>query len=36
VLTQEGVKAVEAAIDRCEEWTSADPLTEVVRRYGRP
>jgi 2-methylcitrate dehydratase PrpD len=35
VLTQGGVAGVEEAIDRCEQWTSVDQLTETVRRSGR-
>ena len=35
VLTPEGVASVEEAIDRCEQWTSIDPLTQTVRRSGR-
>jgi 2-methylcitrate dehydratase PrpD len=36
VLTSEGAAQVEAAIDRCEEWTSLAELTGLFRRYGRP
>ncbi len=36
VLTPEGVAIVEAAVDRCEEWTSVRELTAPMRRYGRP
>lgn len=34
-LTPEGVTAVEQAVDRFEQWTSARELTEQLRRYGR-
>ena len=36
VLTQEGAVQVEAAVDRCEEWTSLAELTDLCRHYGRP
>lgn len=36
VLTAEGVAAVEAAVDRCEQWSSIGELTELLRRHGRP
>ncbi len=36
VLTPEGATRVEAAVDRCEEWTSLAELTDLFRRYGRP
>jgi 2-methylcitrate dehydratase PrpD len=36
VLTPEGATRVEAAVDRCEEWTSLAELTNLLRRYGRP
>lgn len=36
VLTAEGVAAVEAAVDRCEQWSSISELLELLRRYGRP
>ena len=36
VLTAEGVAAVEAAVDRCEQWSSISELTNLLRRYGRP
>ena len=35
VLTAEGAKAVEAAVDRCEQWTNVRELTALLRRYGR-
>jgi 2-methylcitrate dehydratase PrpD len=35
VLTSEGVEAAQRAIDGCENWTSIDPLTTALRRYGR-
>jgi 2-methylcitrate dehydratase PrpD len=35
VLTAEGAKAVERAVDRCEEWKSVDELTDLLRRHGR-
>jgi 2-methylcitrate dehydratase PrpD len=35
VLNEEGAAAVEAAVDRCEEWTSLAELTGLFRRYGR-
>jgi 2-methylcitrate dehydratase PrpD len=36
VLTPDGVARVESAIDRCEDWTSLDDLTELLRRFGSP
>jgi 2-methylcitrate dehydratase PrpD len=36
VLTSEGVARVEEAVDRCEEWQSADELTKLLRRHARP
>jgi 2-methylcitrate dehydratase PrpD len=36
VLTQEGPRHVEHAVDRCEHWKSVDDLTGLLRRYGRP
>jgi len=36
VLTPEGPARLEAAVDRCEEWTSLAELTDLFRRYGRP
>ena len=36
VLTQEGTRHVEHAVDRCEHWKSVDDLTGLLRRYGRP
>jgi 2-methylcitrate dehydratase PrpD len=35
VLTSEGAARLEAAVDRCEEWTSLAELTDLFRRYGR-
>src|SRR5215831_3907412 len=35
VVHREGVRSVEEAIDRCEDWPSIAGLTEVLRRYGR-
>jgi 2-methylcitrate dehydratase PrpD len=35
VLTPEGAAEVEHAVDRCEEWTSIDELTALLRRSGR-
>jgi 2-methylcitrate dehydratase PrpD len=35
VLNAEGVAAVEAAIDRCTEWTNIGELTALLRRHGR-
>jgi 2-methylcitrate dehydratase PrpD len=34
VLTPEGVARVEAAVNRCDEWTSVDELTSELRRLG--
>lgn len=34
VLTPEGVASVEAAVNRCDEWTSLDELTLALRRHG--
>jgi 2-methylcitrate dehydratase PrpD len=36
VLTQEGTRHVDHAVDRCEHWKSVDDLTGLLRRYGRP
>ena len=36
VLTAEGVAAVEAAVDRCDQWSSISELLDLLRRYGRP
>jgi 2-methylcitrate dehydratase PrpD len=36
VLTPDGVMLVEQAVDRCETWISADVLTALCRRHGRP
>jgi 2-methylcitrate dehydratase PrpD len=36
VLTPEGAVRIEAAVDRCEEWTSLAELAGLFRRYGRP
>jgi 2-methylcitrate dehydratase PrpD len=35
VLTPEGAKAVEQAVDRSEEWASLAELTGLLRRHGR-
>ena len=35
VLTAEGAKNVEAAVDNCEQWTSLRELTALLRRFGR-
>ncbi|MFL5265317.1 MAG: MmgE/PrpD family protein [Stellaceae bacterium] len=35
VLTEEGVKAVEDAIARAEEWRSVAELADLLRRHGR-
>jgi 2-methylcitrate dehydratase PrpD len=35
VLTQEGVSAVEASVDTCEQWNSVGELVTLLRRYGR-
>jgi 2-methylcitrate dehydratase PrpD len=35
VLTEEGVRAAEDAIDRAEEWRSVAELAELLRRHGR-
>ena len=35
VLTPEGAKAVEQAVDRSEEWASLAELTALLRRHGR-
>ncbi len=35
VLTPAGVKAVEEAVDRCEQWHSVRELTDLMRRHGR-
>jgi 2-methylcitrate dehydratase PrpD len=36
VLTEAGVADVERAVDRCDEWTSVDELTQLLRRSARP
>ncbi len=36
VLTQEGTRHVDHAVDRCEHWKSVNDLTGLLRRYGRP
>jgi 2-methylcitrate dehydratase PrpD len=36
VLTAEGCKKVEAAIDRCEQWKSVGELVELMRAHARP
>ena len=35
VLSAEGVAAVEAAVDRCEEWDDVGILPALLRRHGR-
>jgi hypothetical protein len=35
VLTQQGVAAVEQAVDRFEDWTNATELLDLLRRHGR-
>jgi 2-methylcitrate dehydratase PrpD len=35
VLTQEGVRLTEQAIDHCESWANAEVLTTLCRRHGR-
>jgi 2-methylcitrate dehydratase PrpD len=35
VLTQEGVAAVETAVDSCERWESVQDLVTLLRRHGR-
>ena len=35
-LTSEGVRLVEQAVDRCEEWDDVGALTALCRRHGRP
>jgi 2-methylcitrate dehydratase PrpD len=35
VLTEEGVKAVEDAIDRADEWRNVAELADLLRRHGR-
>jgi 2-methylcitrate dehydratase PrpD len=35
-LTSDGVKHVEAAVDRCEQWQSVRELTVLLRRHGKP
>jgi 2-methylcitrate dehydratase PrpD len=35
VLTQDGIQAVEAAVDGCEHWTSMADLVSLLRRHGR-
>ncbi len=35
-LTSEGVRLVEQAVDRCEEWDDVGVLTALCRRHGRP
>ena len=34
VLTPEGVKAVETAVDDCSNWANVDPLLDALRRHG--
>jgi 2-methylcitrate dehydratase PrpD len=35
VLTADGAAAVEAAVERCEDWDNAGVLTALCRRHGR-
>jgi 2-methylcitrate dehydratase PrpD len=35
VLTSEGARKVEQAVDHCENWDNADVLTTLCRRHGR-
>ena len=35
VLTQEGARLVEQAVDRCDGWDDVDALTALCRRHGR-
>ncbi len=35
VLTPEGAREVERAVDRCEEWNGARELVELMRRHSR-
>jgi hypothetical protein len=35
VLNADGVAVVEAAVDRCTEWTNAGELTALLRRHAR-
>jgi 2-methylcitrate dehydratase PrpD len=35
VLTTEGVREVERAVNRCEEWKSVRELIDLMRRHGR-
>jgi 2-methylcitrate dehydratase PrpD len=35
VLTHEGVRLTEQAVDDCESWATADVLTTLCRRHGR-
>jgi 2-methylcitrate dehydratase PrpD len=34
-LSAEGIALIERAVDRCEQWDSADTLTMICRKYGR-
>ncbi|MCE9639440.1 MAG: MmgE/PrpD family protein [Betaproteobacteria bacterium] len=34
-LTAAGIAAIEQAVDRCEQWTSARELADLLRRHGR-
>jgi 2-methylcitrate dehydratase PrpD len=36
VLTAEGSKRVEAAVDRCEEWKSVRELVALMRAHAKP
>jgi len=35
VLTEEGVREVEEAVDRAEDWRSVAELADLLRRHGR-
>ncbi len=35
-LNAEGVKRVEEAVDRCEQWSSVRELVALMRKHGRP
>jgi 2-methylcitrate dehydratase PrpD len=35
VLTQDGVRLTEQAVDHCESWANVDVLTTLCRRHGR-
>jgi 2-methylcitrate dehydratase PrpD len=36
VLTPDGARAVESAVDRCEEWPNIGELTRLLRSHSRP